>query len=123
MSAFAELIESKNPRASNPAAYDAARKSRRRAEWESRAAAHDVDGPPVRDVLIERNRDAMRFKESSCVDPRVLLVGTSPLAMQRPEAGLHAAAYYAEKYRRTGSLGENESLNPYLDRFRKGDAR
>jgi len=100
--------------------WERARKARRRAEWEERASTHAataVATKPVRAFVSFEDSMIQRLRAESCLDRMV------PLEIQpppRPERGETVAAYYSRKWRRFGSLGAHEALNPYLDSSRRG---
>ena len=115
----ARINAPQNPRIAagmSPQAWERARKVRRRAEWQARAATAVVT-KPVRDFVSFEDSMIQRLRAESCLDRSV------PLEIQpppRPERGESVATYYSRKWRRFGSLGEHEALNPYLDSIRRG---
>jgi hypothetical protein len=121
--ALAAKINEPNPRIAaglSPQAWERARKARRRAEWLARASTHAataVATKPVRDFVPFEDAVVQRLRDESCLDRGVPLEIQPPA---RPERGETVAAYYSRKWRRFGSLGEYEALNPYLDSIRRG---
>jgi hypothetical protein len=75
----------------------------------------------IRSVL-QFGRDTMvqRLRADSCLDRSVPLAIDIPA---RPERGPNAGRYFADKWNRLGTLGQYESLNPWIERLRKEGRR
>jgi hypothetical protein len=128
MSTFSDMIAQKNSsdkrdlRAENPAAYDRARRVELSAAWRARAQQHAVDGLAVKeiaDALARKSNPTAHIEEGTCLD-RNVPPARPYLATARTELGPSAGAYFANKLRVTGSLGQHAALCPYADYLRKG---
>lgn len=69
--------------------------------------------------LDSTNKAATSFREGACLDKTQPL--NLPMLSFRTERGPNARDYFASKWRRYGSLGEHQTLNPFLESFRKED--
>jgi hypothetical protein len=118
----ARINEPQNPRIAagiSSQAWERARKARRRAEWEARASTHAataVATKPVRDLVSFEDSLIQRLRAESCLERSVPLEIDIPA---RPERGPNAGRYFADKWNRLGTLGQHESLNPWIERLRK----
>ncbi len=117
--ALATKINEPNPRIAtglSPAAWERQRRARRRAEYETRLASRSAI--PTRQAQATGNPIAELFRAQNRSDDRSPI--NIPYVAQRAERGESAFQYYERKWRRFGTLGQHEVLNPYLDDLRSG---
>ena len=108
-------LATENPRIAagmSSAQWNRKRRIERRTDWETRTA------------LVISNPIARAIAATGVLDKRIPLAGIEAYAMQRPERGVHAKKYFAEKWKRLGgTVGQFETLNPFLDDLRRGKLR